>query len=90
MSNRTIEHLEIVADFLEQMTDRDSYAVYVREAAKSLARLQAILKPFTQPDLHKLMVGNFEGDASIVFQRDKAVLTIGDFSAAAEAARGSQ
>jgi len=43
MSNRTIEHLEIVADFLEQATDRDSYAVYVRAAIAELARLQAIV-----------------------------------------------
>ncbi len=43
-----------------------------------------VLRPFAHPDLHKLFSNNVEGDESIVFQRDKAVLIISDLRKAAE------
>ena len=48
-------------------------------------RLRAALAPFTHNALSEMMGGNCDGDNSIVFQRNKAKLTIGDFKAAQEA-----
>jgi len=51
------------------------------------ARLKEVCKPFSHPDLSRIMGGNAKGDDSIVFQRNDAILRIGDFKAAAEAAK---
>ena len=46
------------------------------------ARFRDALKPFAHDDLCALLFGNSTGNESIVFQRNDAVLTIGDFMAA--------
>lgn len=38
-----------------------------------------VLKPFSHRDLSKVCTGNVQGDNSPVFQRDKAMLRLGDF-----------
>ena len=55
------------------------------ELVEEVEMLKAIIKPFAHPDLSKMLGGNAEGDKSPVFQRDKAMLTIGDFKKAKEA-----
>ena len=51
--------------------------------------LVAALRPFAHPDLSRIMGGNVEGDDSIVFRRNEARLTIGDFKRAAAALKGT-
>ena len=40
--------------------------------------LAEALKPFAQEDLCRAYSGNIEGDKSIIFQRNKAIITLGD------------
>lgn len=47
-----------------------------------IAQLRQALRPFAHPDLSMVTSGNVEGDSSPVFQRNKAVLRIGDFKKA--------
>ena len=54
--------------------------------AEKIDQLVEALKPFTHPDLSQILEGNCEGDDSIVFQRNKAILRIGDFRKALKAA----
>lgn len=44
--------------------------------------LRSALYPFTHSDLRKKLSGNEHGRASVVFVRDTAVLTLGDFETA--------
>lgn len=55
----------------------------------TIERLRKGLAPFAHPDLSKTLGGNIEGDASPVFGRDKAKLTLGDFRRAALALTAS-
>ena len=50
-----------------------------------IKELSEALEPFSHPDLHLIFGGNVQGDNSPVFQRNKAMLTIGDFRRAADA-----
>ena len=54
------------------------------ELVQECRKLRKALKPFTSPDLHQYLGGNAEGEDSIVFQRQKTQLTIGDFKLAAK------
>ena len=60
-----------------------------KEAEKELTTLRAqlaeareVIKPFIHEDLCSQLAGNTIGEKSIVFGRDKAELTLGDFRAA--------
>jgi hypothetical protein len=61
-----------------------------RDAARAKAKSESdkcietglltdVLRAFAHPDLCEVLGGNVEGNASIVFQRNKAILTLGDF-----------
>jgi len=68
------------------------YSEHNENQANAPELLEA-LKPFAHPDLHELLGGNVQGDDSIVFQRNGAFLTIGDFrraSAAIAKAKGPE
>lgn len=52
---------------------------------RQLEQARRALKPFTHPDLAREMSGNKKGDASIIFQRNEAIITIGDIRMAIEA-----
>ena len=54
----------------------------IKELETKIVKLQNALRPFTHPDLHKIFGGNCEGSKSVVFQRNNAVLRIGDFKRA--------
>ena len=56
----------------------------VSELRKEIEHLREIIKPFAHEDLCEVLSGNVEGDARIVWVRNKAKLTIGDFRAANE------
>lgn len=58
------------------------------EVESENARLRAALKPFTHEDLCAQLSGNAEGNASPVFGRNKAILTLGDFRKARAALNG--
>jgi hypothetical protein len=45
-------------------------------------KLEAALKPFTHPDLTKVMSNNVQGDNSPIFGRETCVLMLGDFKRA--------
>ena len=47
-----------------------------------LAEAREVIKPFIREDLCSQLAGNTIGEKSIVFGRDKAELTLGDFRAA--------
>ena len=47
-----------------------------------LAEAREIIKPFTHESLSEQLSGNTIGDDSVVFGRNKAELTLGDFRAA--------
>lgn len=47
-----------------------------------LAEAREVIKPFIHEDLCSQLAGNTIGEKSIVFGRDKAELTLGDFRAA--------
>ena len=66
----------------KQLAERDAELSLMRETVKKLVE---VLDPFTQPDLGKLFAGNTQSRESIVYQRDKATLKIGDFVATVEA-----
>ena len=51
----------------------------LRRLTLQLDAAEKALEPFAHPDLCKLVGGNVQGDASPVFGRDKAILTLGDF-----------
>lgn len=65
---------------------------YSEEVNASNARLiaaapdmYAALKPFAQKQFHEVLAGNTQGDDSILWERNGASLTIGDFRCAAAA-----
>ena len=62
----------------------DSVIMDYREVDDENTKLRDALKPFSHKDLSEMHSGNAMGDDSIVFQRNKAVLTIGDFKQAKE------
>lgn len=51
---------------------------------EDIITLKEVLAPFAHPDLSKLCHGNTRNDDSIVFQRDNAILKIGDFKRASK------
>lgn len=48
-----------------------------------IKELEEALRPFAHPDLGEILGGNVQGNESIVFQKNKAFLKIGDFRKAA-------
>jgi len=54
-----------------------------------LKEAEAVIKPFTHPDLCRTLAGNFEGDESPIFGRGEAVLVLGNFTRAAEFMKGA-
>lgn len=56
-----------------------------RKLEQEIERLRDMLKPFAHPDLCKFLPGNTHDDKSVVFQRDHAILRIGDFRQARNA-----
>lgn len=62
-----------------------TFAEGVRVYEERIKELEEALKPFVHEDLSRLFSGNNLGDDSIVFQRNKAVLKIGDFKKAKKA-----
>lgn len=56
-----------------------------RDQTEALLAGKRALEPFTHPDLSRATSGNIEGDASPVFGRDRAILTLGHFRLAAAA-----
>lgn len=68
--------------------ERHLYGKAVKRENALRAREQALvaaLQPFTHPDLQRAVGGNWNSDASIVFVRGDAELTLGDFRRAARA-----
>jgi len=65
------ELLKEVVDH-EQSCEKNPYLARIKE-------LREALKPFSRDGLCRELTGNFEGDASPVFQRCDALLTLGDF-----------
>lgn len=49
------------------------------QAEAEVARLRAALAPFGHPDLSKRAPSNVMGDDSVVWARDNAEITLGDF-----------
>ena len=63
-------------------TDNASYGELYDEVTRLTRELEEakdILEPFSHEDLCEQLGGNAEGDLSIIFQRNKAVLRLGDF-----------
>lgn len=67
------------------------------ETAKELERVKALnaqmleaLKPFAHEDLCKTLSGNIQGDESIIYQRDTAILKLGDFRKARVAIKSAE
>ena len=58
--------------------------------AEENRRLREALRPFAHPDLREILSGNRCGGASIVFGRNKALLTINDFVRADAALAGGK
>lgn len=61
--------------------------IYLRKRVKEL---EEALKPFSHPAFRRLLGGNVQGDASPIYGREDAILTIGDFKRAAEALEGGK
>lgn len=57
------------------------------EARAKIRVLEKALQPFSHPDLSQMLSNNVQGEDSIVFQRNDAILTIGDFERAKVALR---
>lgn len=72
----------------EETADDLASALFA-ERAKN-AKLLRILEPFAQDDLCRLLSGNIEGNSSIIFQRDDAILRLRDFRRARAAIEGSE
>ena len=66
------------------MSDFEMHPIGTAKRLDIIDEMLKTLKPFAHPDMHKLLSGNNMGDESIVFQRNKAVLTIGDFRKVAD------
>lgn len=62
----------------------DNAAAETEALRAQLEEMVEALRPFAHPDLSKILSGNKRGQMSIVYERDDAVLTIRDFSRAAE------
>ena len=84
--NNTREHADAIrATNPQRATYEDGFAdglgrAYRMVAAQAarIAELEAALEPFAHPDLCAKRSGNANGDASPIFGRDKAVITLGD------------
>lgn len=80
--------LDVLVDF----APGDDTSPIAKEARAELAALREAaeaLKPFSHPDLCKTLSGNVQGDASQIFGRDDAVITLGDCRRAAVALAAS-
>ncbi len=67
---------ETMVDYLRRLIDEVA-------GVKSLrARVREAVGPFAHPHLSRKATGNVEGDRSVVFGRDEAELTLGNFRAA--------
>ena len=52
---------------------------WIADLQAQVDRAVLALEPFAHPDLRRLLGGNAQGLESIVFQRNRAILRIGDF-----------
>ena len=79
-------------DPVRAVNDLVCYALDVEREAlrKENQRLREALRPFAHPDLREILSGNRCGGASIVFGRNKALLTINDFVRADAALAGGK
>jgi hypothetical protein len=80
------EHQEEVSELKTCLGLAEARALAAESAA---ARLREALEPFASDDLCRTASGNIEGDASPVYQRDNAVLLLGDFRRARAALIGT-
>ena len=69
------------ADLKVELADAETEC---RCALREISHLRGALRPFAHPDLARIMGGQHDS-TSIVFQRDRAKLAIGDFERAAAA-----
>jgi len=60
------------------------------ELRKLLEFAERALEPFSHPDLSEQLSGNTKGSESIVYERNKATLTLGDFRKAANVCKSIQ
>jgi hypothetical protein len=77
---RTRDALNIALARMNAAEARAAQLEAERDALRrQLEQAQAALLPFTHIDLIKKLAGNEQGEESIVYQRNDAVLTLGDF-----------
>lgn len=67
-------------DYTESEVELAALRPLLKEAGEAL-------KPFAHADLSEKLAGNFDGDGSIIFQRNNAIITLGDARRAADIAR---
>ena len=73
---------ELDIDFaVRAILDAGGYPARVAELEAENKRLRTLLVPFAHRDLSALLGGNIQDDASIVYQRNNAILRLGDFRA---------
>ena len=70
-------------EMLDRATEQmERVKVAESELSTLRARVREVVGPFAHPHLSRMATGNIEGDRSIVFGRDEAELTLGNFRAA--------
>lgn len=84
-ARRTQERAEAEGDAIMKGAACSSLRAQLAAAREVIAKKDEALLPFTHPDLSRLHSNTVEKDASPVYGRDKALLTIGDFKRAAAA-----
>ena len=75
-NERLRERIQIEGDSWEEGALRD--AKVITTLRERVGELEGALKPFAHDDLCETFTGNSNGDASVIFQRNHAVLTLGD------------
>jgi hypothetical protein len=50
----------------------------IRDATNDYTALEQAARPFAHPDLMRVLVGNVNGDDSVIFVRGEATITLGD------------
>ena len=74
-------HIQHLSRLLDQQNGTPCEQVRHHQEVQDL---KDALAAFAHPDLSEMLIGHMEGDATIIFQRIRAKLTIGDFRRAAE------
>lgn len=78
--DKTVHRLLYLArmGFDNREEELQELSAYFAALTARVTELEAGLKPFAHDDLCEKLSGNFDGDKSIIFQRNDAVITLSD------------